>query len=130
MAWNPTSTRFGDLVLKQTYTLPTTGVGYSDYFEVKAGPNATRYIGGSLVASAVTGTNLDIALYGADTPTGTKRLLKDAIVADITDTTLAVINHELKANGWAPYFFLGWTVDTDESANTIAVTVVIPSLNR
>lgn len=81
-----------------------------------------QYVSFAFKASAVSGTNLDIALYGALTKTGTKFLLKDAVVADITDATKAVGTLDMQAYP-APYYFLAWTADANESANTITVEV-------
>lgn len=81
-----------------------------------------QYVSFAFAASAVTGTNLDIALYGATTSGGTKFLLKDIIVADITDTTKAVGTIDLNAYP-AHYYYIAWTSDADESANTITVEI-------
>jgi len=125
-----TTTRFLDLLITETRDLPASAVReYGAAFEVKSGPNNARYIHGWLQASTVTGTNLDIGLYGADTLTGTKRELKDALVADITDNTLAKFVIDLKPNGMAPFLFLAWLADGDESANTIAYGIFIPNEN-
>jgi hypothetical protein len=74
--------------------------------------------------SAVSGTNLDIKLYGSDTAAGTtKYLLLDAVVADLTadDTAIAGV---VDLNAYpAPYYFISWTADGDESANTMQIDV-------
>ena len=114
------------LVLSESYTLPSSAT--TEYSSVikKVKPNldnANRYVEIGFNASAVTGTNLDIALYGSDTEAGTsKYLLKDAIVADITATGWSFGQVDLNAYP-APYYFLAWTSDADESANTIATKV-------
>ena len=82
-----------------------------------------KYVYFGFNASAVSGTDLDIALYGAMTPTGTKVLLKDIVVADITATGLAIGQIDLNAYPY-PYYFLAWTSDADESANTIDTYVI------
>ena len=124
------TTRFNDLLITETRALPASATTeYGTAFEVKSGPNNARYIHGWFKATAVTGTNLDIGLYGADTLTGTKRLLKDAVVADITDATLVAFVLDLKANGMAPFLFWGWISDADESANDIAMATFIPNEN-
>ena len=79
---------------------------------------SNQYVSFTVKASAVTGTNFDIAIYGAMTSGGTKFLLKDALVADVTDTTKAVGTININAYP-APYYYLAHTSDVDESANTI-----------
>ena len=81
-----------------------------------------QYVSFTFQASAVTGTNLDIALYGAMTSGGTKFLLKDALVADITDGTKAVGTVNINAYP-APFYYLAWTADANESANTITCEI-------
>lgn len=77
----------------------------------------------AFLPSAITGTNLDIALYGANTTGGTKFLLKDAVVADLTvDATKVAGSIDINAYP-APYYYIAWTSDVDESANTIQVDV-------
>ena len=134
MAWTKTSKPNDEVgnvrVDAETYTLPASAT--TEYTTVikdfmPDGAFLNRYVTFFFNASAVTGTNLDIALYGADTEAGTKYLLLDAVVADITATgaTAAVI--DLNAYP-APYYFLSWTSDVDESANTVDVKVIgIPS---
>ena len=112
-------------VLSESYTLPSSAtIGYSSV--IKKQPDmskANKYVTCTFNASAVSGTNLDIALYGSDTEAGTtKFLLKDAVVADITATGTVAGQVDLNAYP-AAYYFLAWTADADESANTIAVKV-------
>ena len=128
MAWTnvspPSDSKSENLAQTETYTLPATGTGYSSVIS-KFCPNLSnnnRWIAVTLNASAVSGTNLDIALYGAHTETGTKFLLKDAVVADITATGINVGLIDLNAYP-ATFYFLSWLVDASEVANTIAVTV-------
>lgn len=90
------------------------------------GKFANRNIFLSVNASAVTGTNLDIALYGSDTESGAvKHLLLDAVVADITATGWVDAIVDLNAYPSA-YYFLAWTADVDEDANTIDVKLSAP----
>jgi len=123
MFTSKTENKFG--YWQESYTLPTTGTGYSsviDFIKVKGDGNS-QYITFVLKPSAITGTNLDIALYGAMTSGGDKFLLADAIVADLTldNTAVAgVVNIELYP---APYYYVAWTVDVDESANTVTLQV-------
>ena len=114
----------------EQYTLPASATTeYSSVikdFQVD-GNQVSRYVTFTLNASAVTGTNLDIALYGASTEAGSKYLLKDAIVADITATGIVAGIHDLNLYP-APYYFIAWTSDVDESANTIDLEVIgVPS---
>lgn len=122
------NTRNGLLVAEETYTLPgsaTTGYSTEIDFAVPVLRIQNRKIAVTLNASAVTGTNLDIALYGAASPGGTKFLLADAIVADITATGTVAAVIDLNAYP-APYYYIGWTTDGNESANTIDVKVIVP----
>lgn len=113
-------------MISETYTLPSSATTeYSSVIKEFAPDKdkANKYITCQFNASAVSGTNLDIALYGSDTEDGaTKVLLKDAVVADITATGEVAGQVDLNAYP-ALYYFLGWTSDADESANTIAVKV-------
>jgi len=109
----------------EIYTLPGSATTeYSseiDFLEPQL-KNNNYYVSFSFNASAVSGTNLDIALYGASTSGGTKSLLKDAVVADITATGRATGVIDLNAYP-ANYYYLAWTSDADESANTITVDI-------
>lgn len=128
MAFTSKSTNKGTVVThSETYTLPSTGTGYSTALEIPLSKNLNRYVTFTFNPSAVSGTNLDIALYGADTLTGTKYVLKDAVVADITATGLVAGVVDLNAFP-APFHFLGWLVDADESANTIDFSAVVPNV--
>lgn len=114
----------------ESYTLPSSAT--TEYSTVisrfrPSADNTNRYVQFQFTASAVSGTNLDIALYGSDTSAGTvKYLLKDAVVANITDTTTAAGIVDLNAYP-APYYFVAWTADANESANTLAVKVIATS---
>ena len=124
MAWTVKSNAKGNVeILKETYDLPASGVGYSSVID-EIGPNANqnRFVTVVVDATAVSGTDIDIALYGADEVNGTKVLLADAIVADLTDGTRVAGQVDLNAYP-AGVYFIGWTVDADESANDIAVEV-------
>lgn len=86
---------------------------------------ANVYVSFYFAASTVSGTNIDVALYGAFSSGGTKVLLKDAVVADITSTAAAV--GVLDINQYpAPYYYLGFTTDADETLNTMDVKIVKP----
>ena len=126
MAWTQ-KTRNGTVVGSETsITLPASAtIGYSSEITfVKPDlSKANKYVEFGFNPSAVSGTNLDIALYGAMTSGGTKFLLKDAVVADITATGLVFGQIDINAYP-APYYYLAWTADVDESANTIDVYVI------
>lgn len=122
MSWTKTSQN-DMLKATETSTLPSSATTeYSSEINfLKVNPeHASKKVIMLIAASAVSGTNLDIALYGAKSEGGTKYLLLDAIVADITDTTQGVKILDLNAYP-APYYYIGWTADADESDNTITV---------
>ena len=116
----------GLLVLSESYTLPSSAT--TEYSSVikHFHPNLrnnNRYVTFTFNASAVSGTNLDIALYGSADEAGTsKYLLLDAVVADITATGIVAGVVDLNAYP-APFYFVAWTSDQSESDNSIAVTV-------
>ena len=112
--------------LYESKTLPSSAtVGYSS--EINAIKpkldGSVQNVGFALKASAVSGTNLDIALYGAMKSGGTKFLLKDAVVADITTSAKAIGYVDVNQYP-APFYYIGWTADANESANTIELEVV------
>lgn len=76
--------------------------------------------------SAISGTNLDIALYGAYESGGTKVLLKDAIIADLTVDDTPVVGLVDMNLYPCPYYYIGVTADGDESANTISYRIIVP----
>jgi hypothetical protein len=128
MAWKTTKPKGPAskvCVATETYTLPASATTeYSteiDFLEPNLANN-NFYVAFSFNASAVSGTNLDIALYGASESGGTKVQLLDAVVADITATGRATGVVDLNAYP-AAYYYLGWTSDADESANTIEVEI-------
>jgi hypothetical protein len=82
-----------------------------------------QYVSWLIEASAVSGTNVDINLHGAHTSGGTKFLLKADLVTALTNSVKArgaVI--DMKAYP-ASFYYIGWTSDANESANTISVSV-------
>ena len=134
MALAPKTT-YGFSVVQETgVTLPssaTTEYG-SEIDTVKYGLNAdfstlNKYVAFRVKVSAVSGTNFDIAIYGAWTSGGTKFLLKDAVVADLTSDATAVTGViDVNAGiGLAPYIYVAWTADVNESANTIDYQFVV-----
>jgi len=128
MSWKKESAN-GVLVASETNTLPSSATTeYSSEISFLKGNPAvsTRAVSVWIKASAVSGTNLDIALYGADKAGGTKFLLAAAIVNAITDLTCATAAVDLlDLNRYpAPFYYIAWTSDADESANTIEVKIM------
>ena len=131
MAFTKTSAN-GKAVYQESYTLPASAtIGYSteiDFFSFDpklANKNVTIVLN----ASAVSGTNLDISLHGAWEKGGSKvTLVSDALVADITATGNNVDILDLNAYPM-PYYYIGWTADADESANTITLTCIVDEDN-
>lgn len=127
MVWDSKSAGKGEVAfLTETITLPASAVReYSSVIE-QFGPNfrfANRYIMVGLNPSAVSGSNLDIALYGSTDRAGTtKVLLTDAIIADLTATGWVFGQVDLNAYPF-PFYWIAWTADADESANTIQVLI-------
>lgn len=131
MAWsNPTSSRdnFVTYWSETSISLPssaTTAYSSAITFLKRDLCVERQYIHILAVASAVTGTNVDIGLYGSFTETGTKYLLADAIIADVTNSdkdksaAFAIWQYPM------PFYFIGHTTDTDESANTISYYISI-----
>ena len=129
MSWTKSSVgeKNNVLLMTETYTLPASATTEYSTVIKEIGPKFSkenRYVTFVFNPSAVTGVNLDIALYGSDTEAGTtKFLLKDVIVADLTVTGAVAGVVDLNAYP-AGYYFLAWTSDVNESANTIDVKVL------
>ena len=131
MAFTKTSAN-GKAVYQESYTLPASAtIGYSteiDFFSFDpklANKNVTIVLN----ASAVSGTNLDISLHGAWEKGGSKvTLVSDALVADITATGNNVDILDLNSYPM-PYYYVAWTADADESANTITLTCIVDEDN-
>lgn len=131
MAWTKTSVN-GMLVATETVTGVASGTAYtSDMDFIPFGKNNNHYIGIACVASAVSGTDLDVSLLGSSTA-GTAGAsmeythVSDALVADITNaakTKSAVVDFNLYPT---PYYKIGFLVDASETANTVAVTITVP----
>ena len=87
--------------------------------------NESRNVTIVCTPSAVSGTNIDIALYGSKTEAGTSKfLLKDAVVADLTVDAKAVAGVVDLNDYPAPYYFISFICDTDESANSMVIDVI------
>ena len=112
-------------MFEETKTLPGSATtGYSteiDFLKISRDTN-NKYVSLLVNCSAVSGTNVDIALYGAMTSGGDKFLLLDAVVADVTTGVVKGGVFDLNAYP-APYYYIAYTTDADEDANTITMTV-------
>ena len=131
MAFTKTSAN-GKTVYQETYTFPASAtIGYSteiDFLKFDASL-ANKNVAVILNASAVSGTNLDISLHGTWEAGGSKvTLVSDALVADITATGNNVDILDLNTVPM-PYYYVGWTADADESANTITLTCIVDEDN-
>jgi len=126
MAFSTPISKSGMSVTTETKTLPGSATTeYSSEIDfLKLDPeNNNRYISLLVTASGVAGTNVDIGLYGAHTSGGTKFLLLDAPVADLAAGALAK-GGRIDLNAYpAPYYYIGWTTDADESGNTTTVSI-------
>ena len=133
MAWTPIDTNETTNVGGYTsgaITLPSSAtIGYTPVIEFLGIRKDTekKYVTIVATASAVSGTNVDLSLYGSLTATGEKFLLLDlnSIVADITNSAKTKAG-VLDINAYpAPYYYLAHTTDADESANTITYSVIL-----
>lgn len=124
---NRTANKFGRLYMLFDLAVAGAAQGYSPILNAlkvrqEKGRPEKQYVTFSFEASAVTGTNLDIALYGSDTIGGSKFLLKDALVADITDTTMVAGVIDLQAYP-ASFYWISVTGDNAETGNTLAINI-------
>lgn len=126
MAFTKDSTN-GYLVASEAKTLPASATTeYSseiDFLKYRHAGNNNQYCTFVITLSGVSGTNVDFALYGAYASGGTKFLLKDALIADQTAAGTVAGTIDIKAYP-APYYYVAWTADADESANTVTVRVL------
>ncbi len=127
VAWTPASRNKGNMIyFTETYTLPSTGTGYSSEIDfIRLGIyGGLRYVRFAFNASTVSGANLDIALYGAYDSGGTKIKLLESLVPDITATGEVATSTAIDMSAYPmPFYYAGWEVDADESANTMDVTL-------
>lgn len=133
MAWTKKTVN-GMLVATETVTLAgsATYAFTSEIDFIKLDTNNNQYIFLKCVASAVSGTNVDVSLHGYET-SGTSgastNVLVDApgSIGDVTNsakTKMATFDiHPYPA----PYYKVGLLCDTNESANTMAVTIIVPN---
>ena len=131
MAFTKTSAN-GKTVYQEAYTLPSSAtLEYSseiDFFSFDSSL-ANKKVAVILNASAVSGSNLDISLYGTWEAGGSKvTLVSDTLVTDIAATGNNVDILDLNAYPM-PYYYIGWTADADESANTITLTCIVDEDN-
>jgi len=131
MAFTKTSAN-GKTVYQEAYTLPSSAtLEYSseiDFFSFDSSL-ANKKVAVILNASAVSGSNLDISLYGTWEAGGSKvTLVSDTLVTDIAATGNNVDILDLNAYPM-PYYYIGWTSDADESANTITLTCIVDEDN-
>ena len=126
MAWDKPTVN-GHLVAQEVLSnMLNNGTSYSS--EIDFGKydhrQLTKFLGYHFVASAVTGTNLDIALMGAHSSGGTKILLLDAVVADITDNTPVIAFKDINLYPM-PYYYIRIITDGDETSNTLTITITV-----
>lgn len=126
MSWTPKSANGMAFYKEEDITLPSSAATeYSSAIDF-VGPDhgsENRWVTFRATPTTIDGTNIDIALYGAESEDGTKTLLKDAIIADLTadDTAVAgVVDLNLYP---APYYFIGHLPDQDESDSTITYEI-------
>jgi len=134
MAWStPTTVNDVFYAKEEAITLPSSaGIDYSsviDFLTFVLVANHDGYIYLRATASDVSGTNIDLNLYGSYTATGTKYMLIHAVVADLSSGTLGTWKSVNLKTYPMPYYFIGHTVDTDEDANNISyyITAGAPS---
>jgi hypothetical protein len=88
--------------------------------------NRARNVFIGISCLAVAGTNVDVAIYGAMESGGTKFLLLDGPVVDLTNL-IGFKGADFDVNAYpAPYYYIGFTYDADNSANTIYYRVLVP----
>lgn len=133
MAWKKnidTLTRGSGVYWEETLTLPggaaqtvyTAEIGF-----IGVSPTKTRSkVLIEVVASAVSGTNVDVALVGAYTKSGTKTTLVAALVAALTDATPALASVDLNDEA-AMVYYISFLADADESANNVTVRIYVPT---
>lgn len=109
---------------EELITMPgTTATGYTsviDFLDFLLKEGRSGYIEVAAHPSAITGSDLDISLYGSYTLTGTKYQLLDTIVVDLSVDDVRVFGSVAIWQYPFPYYWIGFLTDTDESANTIS----------
>jgi hypothetical protein len=135
MAWTKKTVN-GMLVATETVTLAASATyAYTSEIDfLNANPNSllNKYVGLVCTASAVTGTNVDISLHGGittGTAGGSMPYVLDApgSIADVTNSAKTKVGiFDIKAYPF-PYYRIGLLCDVDESANTMTVTITVPT---
>ena len=129
MAWTPNTQNDVPVYEELLITLPSSATTeYSSEIDFIR-PNLEyehQWVAFIAHPSAITGTNLDIALYGAWESAGTKVLLKDAIIADLTADDTPVVGLVDMNLYPCPYYYIAHTADGDEHLNTISYRVILP----
>lgn len=124
---NKTSNELGRL--QQIFDLSIAGIGQGftsiiDGIKVKSKEkSAGQFINFSFTPSAITGDNLDIALYGSDTIDGAKSLLLDVLVADLTvdgQRVSGIIDIQLYPSA---FYFISVTGANAETGNTLLISI-------
>jgi hypothetical protein len=82
-----------------------------------------QYVSFSFTPSAVTGTNLDIALYGADTIDGDKSLLLADIVAVLENDGVRITGIIDVQQYPSAFYFISVTGDNAETGNTMLIAI-------
>lgn len=133
MSWSKTTVN-GMLVATETVTLAGAAGAYAFTSEIDfipMGDLANKYVTLTCVASAVTGTNVDVSLHGYSTKGtsgGSNNQLVDApgSIGDITNSAKTKqASFDIKPYP-APYYRIGFLSDANESANTVTVTIIVP----
>jgi hypothetical protein len=133
-AWtNKATGSFGDIVKTAIVTHSNTATSsYTPTFQVPVGKDSSRRITIAVEPTVISGTNIDVALCGCDSPsdtpdTGSFFVLLDAPVVDLTNGVGQVGVVDL-GDYPSPYYFLSFLTDTDESAlsHRSTVRVFIP----
>jgi len=107
---------------QEVLTGATTGTAYSsviDFLKPRC-DGTTQYVTLSVVASAISGTDIDIMLYGSVDSAGTSKYL----LLDCLDMTIVTGAKVIDINAYpAPYYFISQTVQASEAANTLTVNI-------
>lgn len=124
MAWT-SKTRNGMGGKQEILAGAATGTSYSsviDFLKPK-GDGKNRYVALSVLASAITGTDIDIFLYGSLDSAGTvKTVLLDCLDMSQGTAVSGVKIFDLEAYPY-PYYFISQTVQASEAANTLTVNI-------
>lgn len=134
MAWTKKTVN-GMVVATETVTLAasatyafTSEIDFIHFPDVQQ----NKYVTLTCVASAVSGTNVDVSLHGYST-SGTAGAAANQLVdapGSIGDVTNAAKTKQASFDIMAypaPYYKIGLLCDADESANTMAVTIIVPN---